>query len=124
MFLLIDRIGKALELVKDNQNANLVHEEYHDLQKGTFIGTQGYENYYFRSKNRVALVVIIDNLYGRTHVRAISTGSSEGLFFNIDWGAASNFTSSVERSNKNAPPRIHWIPKGVPMSILRGALQT
>ncbi|WP_374020880.1 DUF6054 family protein [Paenibacillus thiaminolyticus] len=39
----------------------------------------------------------MNNLYGRTHVRAISTGSSEGLFFNIDWGAASNFTSSVER---------------------------
>ncbi|WP_220483141.1 hypothetical protein [Paenibacillus thiaminolyticus] len=36
--------GKALELVKDNQNANLVHEEYHEMPKGTFIGTQVYES--------------------------------------------------------------------------------
>lgn len=47
-------------------------------------------------QHRAALIVIADNLKGITNVRAISTGSSEGLFFKFDWGAADNFASSVE----------------------------
>lgn len=87
---------EALDLVKNNQNADLVHEEYNAVGEDKLIGTQIYEKYYFRSKNRVALIVIIDNLKGETNVRAIATGSSEGLFFNFDWGAADDFASSVE----------------------------
>ena len=30
---------KALELVKENMDADLVHEETHDLSKGIYIGT-------------------------------------------------------------------------------------
>lgn len=86
----------ALNLVKDNQNADLVHEEHHNVGQDKLIGTQIYEKYYFRSKNRAALIVIIDNLKGTTNVRAIATGSSEGLIFNFDWGAADDFASSVE----------------------------
>ncbi|BBH21937.1 hypothetical protein Back11_32820 [Paenibacillus baekrokdamisoli] len=88
---------EALNLVQDQQNATLVHEEFHDLGQNRFTGTQIYEKYYFRSKNRAALIIIIDNLKGVTNVRAISTGSSEGLIFNFDWGAADNFVSSVEK---------------------------
>jgi hypothetical protein len=88
--------NEALELVKNNQEAELVHEEYNDLGQDRFIGTQIYEKYYFRSKNRAALIVIIDNITGTTNVRVVATGSSEGLFFNFDWGAADNFISSVE----------------------------
>ncbi|NIK75499.1 hypothetical protein FHS15_000599 [Paenibacillus castaneae] len=88
---------EALHLVRDQQNADLVHEEYNELGEGRFIGTQIYEKYYIRSKNRAALIVIIDNINGVTNVRAISTGSSEGIIFNFDWGAADNFVSSVEK---------------------------
>ncbi|MDR3600461.1 MAG: DUF6054 family protein [Desulfosporosinus sp.] len=30
-------------------------------------------------------------------MRAISTGSSEGMIFNFDWGAADSFASSVQK---------------------------
>jgi hypothetical protein len=83
---------EALDLVKDNQNADLVHEEYNVVGQDKLIGTQIYEKYYFRSKNRAALIVIIDNLKGPTNVRAIAIRSSEG------WGgAADNFVTSVEK---------------------------
>lgn len=88
---------EALELVKQNGNADLVHEETHDPGKGICIGTLVFEKYFMRVKNRVALVVIIDNIYGQTDVRAISTGSSEGMIFNFDWGAADSFASSVQK---------------------------
>ncbi|MDR3600951.1 MAG: DUF6054 family protein [Desulfosporosinus sp.] len=88
---------EALELVKQNENADLVHEETHDLGNGIYIGTLVFEKYFMRVKNRVALVVIIDNIYGKTDVRAISTGSSEGMIFNFDWGAADSFASSVQK---------------------------
>ena len=89
--------SEALDLVRKNQNADLVHEEFNELGEDRFIGTLIYEKYYFRSKNRAALIVIIDNLKGPTNVRAIATGSSEGLIFNFDWGAADNFVTSVEK---------------------------
>ncbi|MDR3583721.1 MAG: DUF6054 family protein [Desulfosporosinus sp.] len=88
---------EALELVKLNENADLVHEETHDLGNGIYIGTLVFEKYFMRVKNRVALVVIIDNIYGKTDVRAISTGSSEGMIFNFDWGAADSFASGVQK---------------------------
>lgn len=87
---------EALELVKQNENADLVHEEIHDLGKGIFIGTLVFEKYFMQVKNRVALVVIIDNIYGQTDVRSIATGSSEGMIFNFDWGAADSFANSVQ----------------------------
>ncbi|KLU62372.1 hypothetical protein CEB3_c12330 [Peptococcaceae bacterium CEB3] len=87
---------EALALVRDNEDADLVHEEVHDLGKDTCIGTLVFEKYFMRVKNRVALVVIIDNIYGPTDVRAISTGSSEGMIFNFDWGAADAFAGSVQ----------------------------
>jgi hypothetical protein len=88
---------EALDLVKVNLDGELVHEEYNAVDQDRLIGTQIYEKYYFRSKNRAALIVIIDNLKETTNVRAIATGSSYGLIFNFDWGAANNFVSSVEK---------------------------
>ncbi|MBB6674495.1 DUF6054 family protein [Cohnella nanjingensis] len=85
----------AFAKVRDNHNAELVHDEYHDLGDGRGIGTLVFEKYYFRTSNRAALVVIMDNLRGETEVRAVATGSSEGLFFNLDWGAGGNFVRSV-----------------------------
>jgi len=90
--------NEALELVRDNQNADLVHFEYNDLGEDKAIGTLIFEKYYFRSSNRAALIVIIDNIKGPTHVRVISTGTSQGLIFNIDWGAGNDFVASVEQT--------------------------
>jgi hypothetical protein len=87
---------EALDLVKQNEDADLVHEETHDLGNGRYIGTLIFEKYYMRVKNRVALVVIIDNIYGQTDVRSIATGSSDGMIFNFDWGVADSFANSVQ----------------------------
>lgn len=92
---------EALDLVKKSQSADLVHEEDHDLGKNIHIGTLVFEKYFMRVESRVALVVIIDNIYGSTDVRAISTGSSQGFFFKFDWGASENFANSVREILKD-----------------------
>ncbi|GFP78196.1 DUF6054 family protein [Clostridium fungisolvens] len=89
--------NKAFSLVKNSQSADLVHEEFFELENGVCTGTLVYEKYYMRTSNRAALVVIIDNIKGYTDVRAIATGSSEGWLFKFDWGAADNFAASIEK---------------------------
>jgi len=86
----------ALSLVKENENADLIHEEINNLGDGRSIGTLIFEKYFFRVGNRAALVVIADNIKGVTDVRAIATGSSQGFIFNFDWGAADDFAHSVK----------------------------
>ena len=88
---------EALDFVKENEDADLVHEEIHDLGNNVFIGTLVFEKYFIRVESRVALVVIIDNIYGPTDVRSISTGSSQGIFLKFDWGATEKFASSVQK---------------------------
>ncbi|MCT4594474.1 MAG: DUF6054 family protein [Anaeromicrobium sp.] len=87
---------KAFHTIKRRQTADLVHEEFFDLGEGKSIGTLVFEKYYMRASNRAALIVIMDNFKGETEVRVISTGSSQGIIFNFDWGAAKNFTNSIK----------------------------
>ena len=87
--------SEALNMVKRFQNADLVHDEIHDLGEGKEIGTLVFEKYYMRVGNRVALVVISDNLKGYTGVRVVSTAGAEGFLFNFDWGASESFAESV-----------------------------
>lgn len=49
-----------------------------------------------RSRNRAALVVIIDNINSNTNVKFIATRSSTGVFFNFDWEATDDFEYSVK----------------------------
>lgn len=86
---------EALERIKGELDAQLVHQELHDLGDGRWIGTLIFEKYYMRVHNRVALVVISDNFYGYTSVRCISTGSSQGLLFHMDFGASRNFAEAA-----------------------------
>lgn len=92
---------EVLGIVKEKIYADLVHEEIHDLGNEANIGTLVFEKYYMRVKNRVALVVIVDNIKENTDVRVISTGSSEGFIFNFDWGAADDFAYSVKTMLKD-----------------------
>lgn len=85
----------AYAMVMKKENADLVHQEMHELGNEKYISTLIFEKYYLRVGNRAALIVIIDNLKGRTEVRTIATGSSEGMIFNFDWGASDNFINSV-----------------------------
>lgn len=90
--------AEAFAVVKDEQSADLVHEELHNLGNGKQVGTMVFEKYYFRTKNRAALIVMMDNLAGTTEVRVVATGSSQGVFFNFDWGAGDDFVASVSES--------------------------
>jgi hypothetical protein len=92
---------EALGIIKQNHTASLVYDEYIDLNNGKGIGTLVYEKYFIRNSNRAALTVICDNVQGRTEVRAIATGASQSMFFNLDWGASSEFAHSVHRILKD-----------------------
>lgn len=87
----------AYELIKLEQNANLIHEEFIDVDSSKAVGTLVFEKYYIRAENRAALVVIIDNIKGYTDIRSVSTGSSKGWLFNFDWGASDDFAYSVKK---------------------------
>ena len=86
---------QALEAVDGSVgHTDKVHEEFHDLgnaQSGLLV----YEQYFARVNNRIALVVAAENFSGETRVRVIATGSSQGLFLGIDWGAADSYVDEV-----------------------------
>lgn len=88
--------GEALRLVADELNADLVHSELHELGGGKEFGVYVFEKYFMRVGNRAALTVVAENTGGATSVRAIATGSSQGVLFNFDWGAADDFAFSVK----------------------------
>ncbi|MFA7532756.1 MAG: DUF6054 family protein [Tissierellaceae bacterium] len=87
---------EALNIVKRNQNADLLHEETIDLGDGRSVCILVFEKYYFRAENRAALTVIIDNTKGKTNVKSIAAGSSKGLLFGFDWGAGDDFAYSIK----------------------------
>ncbi len=93
--------AEALEYVKEyqiNSGSELIHEELYDLGDGKAIGTLVFQKYYFRASNRAALVVLADNLKGYSEVRSIATGSSQGMIFDFDWGAADSYAASVKKA--------------------------
>ena len=90
----------TLETIKKAQDSELVHEEIVDVGNGKMVATLIFEKYFMRASNRAALIVTLDNIEDYTDLRVISTGSSQGMFLNFDWGAADSFVSSVRRSLK------------------------
>ena len=88
---------KAYDKLQGLDSAELVYEELKRPVEGKEIAILIFEKYYFRSENRAAMTVIIDNFDGVTYVRAIAAGSSQGFIFNFDWGAADNFVESIRK---------------------------
>ena len=86
---------EAMEKIKYEQNAELVHEDLFALGEDKYICILVFEKYYFRVENRAALTVIIDNTTGKTRVKSIASGSSKGIIFNFDWGAGDSFARSI-----------------------------
>lgn len=90
-------VKEAFDLLKANDFADLVDTEYKELGSDKQLGILIFEKYFMRVKNRVSLVVIIDNIDGYTKVKAIGSGGGTGFFSDFDWGASDSFEFSVER---------------------------
>ncbi|HCJ56102.1 DUF6054 family protein [Lutispora sp.] len=87
----------ACDMLQELDSAELIYDELKRPAPGKEIAILVFEKYYFRSENRAAMTVIIDNFEGVTYVKAIAAGSSQGFIFNFDWGAADNFVESVRK---------------------------
>ncbi|MDP2872359.1 MAG: DUF6054 family protein [Bacillota bacterium] len=74
-------------------------DAFYDVRShgGRTLALAAYEQYFSRVGNRIALVVSADDLAGDgwTLVRVITTGSSRGLIFNFDLGAAGDYASEA-----------------------------
>ena len=88
---------QVMEKMKDEESAELIYEEFHDVGNSKYHGTLIFEKYFMRVGNRAALVVLVDNFKGETKVTSVATGSSQGMIFKFDWGAADSFAGSVKR---------------------------
>lgn len=87
---------EAFEYLKRNMKYELVHERVHPITDGMYSIIVIYEKYFMRNNSRASLVVTIHNFNGVTEIESISAGSSQGVFFNFDWGAGDEFASSVK----------------------------
>ncbi|MCD2225686.1 DUF6054 family protein [Listeria cossartiae] len=88
-------VSETFEIIKAGQvGSNIVFSEIRTFDFGE-LATLACEKYYFRSSNRAALFVNTNNFHGETEVTIISTGSSNGFFTGIDWGAAFDYMHSV-----------------------------
>ena len=87
--------------MKGEESAELIYEEFNDIGNSKYHGTLIFEKYFMKAGNRAALVVLVNNIKGETKVTSVATGSSQGLFFKFDWGAADSFAESVKRVLKS-----------------------
>ncbi|TCK98184.1 hypothetical protein EDC19_0602 [Natranaerovirga hydrolytica] len=87
---------EVLNMIKKGLSYELIHERVHHIEGDMISIVLVYEKYYMRNSSRAALTVTINNFNGYTQVESISAGSSQGLFFNIDWGAGEEFANSVK----------------------------
>lgn len=92
---------EAYDILQEDDSLDLVYDEFKRPVAEKEIAILIFEKYYFRSENRAALTVIIDNFNGVTSVTSIAAGSSKGIIFNFDWGAADNFAESVRKVFKD-----------------------
>lgn len=72
-------------------HVELVSEDV--FENEDYIAVMLYQQYFMRAKNRAALMVVVSGRQGEmaAKVKTVATGSSEGLIFDFDWGAADAF---------------------------------
>lgn len=96
-FIVSLKPSQVMDKVKGEENSDLVYEEFNDIGSGKYNGTLIFEKYFMRAGSRAALVVLVNNFNGKTIVTSVATGSSQGMLFNFDWGAADSFAEGVKR---------------------------
>ena len=78
-----------------------VHQRLNTIEGEHSAGLLIYEKYYIRNSSRASLTVYINDFLGETEVEVIPSGGSQGMFFNIDWGAGNSFSESIQRILKD-----------------------
>ncbi|WP_088808786.1 MULTISPECIES: DUF6054 family protein [Listeria] len=92
-------VEETMDMIKLSQSTSTpIFDEIRTFGDGKKLATLAYERYFFRASNRAALFITIHNFHGDSEVTAISTGSSDNLIFNFDWGAANNYIKSVKKA--------------------------
>ncbi|MGL4819858.1 MAG: DUF6054 family protein [Bacilli bacterium] len=89
----IEVIAKSL---RDTSSlGTLVHDQTIEIPTGGEVRTLIFERYFIRTSSQGALIVTLDSVSGLSEgkivVTAVSTGTSEGFFFKIDWGASEQY---------------------------------
>ncbi len=86
---------EVIEKLKEEEGAEFVYEEFHKIENGKNFGTLIFEKYFIRVMRSVSLVVLVNNISGKTVVNTVATGSPKGLI-SLDWGAGDNFAKSIK----------------------------
>lgn len=87
---------KVMNVIKNNMDAYLTHEETHQVDESKFVGAMIYKKHVFRSKDSVALIFLINNLEDNTNVKIISTSPSvTGGFVKYETGKNEDFIDNV-----------------------------
>lgn len=87
---------EVMEAISRKLSDEEVDRTSFDLGSRKSIEIVVYERYFFRSNNRGGLIVTADNIEGYTRVKLVSTGTSEGVFFNFDWGAGDKYINIIK----------------------------
>ncbi|MCC0658331.1 hypothetical protein IC175_17385 [Clostridioides sp. ES-S-0123-01] len=87
---------EAHNIIKENFDADLVSVDIYNLKNDKSIIVTIFEKYYARSNSDAGLVVICENITGKTLVKITSTGSAIGLF-KIDWGTGDNLIKRIKK---------------------------
>ena len=87
--------NEAYEKIKNKIGYDLIYNESHKLDNGMEIYIMVFEKYFYRTSNRGTLTISINNFYENTQVNCLAAGTSEGMFFNFDWGARDSFINKV-----------------------------
>lgn len=89
---------QIVEHLKAVEITDIEHVEVHELPYGKQMCVMIFERYFFRTSNQATCTLIAQNFNEKTLVRLVATGTSQGLFLKLDWGASSSFVSSIAKS--------------------------
>jgi hypothetical protein len=66
--------------------------------EGYYLAVMYFEQYFMRVQNQASLLVLIESTGEQTsRLKSVSCGTSQGMFFKIDWGAADAFAEEPIR---------------------------
>ena len=90
---------EAMEIIKESQKVEPVHEEIIEVGNGIMVGTVVFEKYSVINNSKGALIVTLDNLDEYTDLRITAAGTSAGIL-GFDWGTSKDYVETLGNSFK------------------------